>query len=184
VRCADSGGGSGSATGADCGAGIICASTIITITGGNHTGGIGHDGGGSAKRQHHTTKTWCCLFPIPAERRTAAAVPGLGAWLRGREAHQCIGIDISQQRSKQLDAFADQSFDYIITVCDRVREVCPLFPNDPERIHWSFPDPAAIEDAAARDWAFQQTARQLMTRICQLITLIDRDRRSDREYHT
>jgi protein-tyrosine-phosphatase len=90
-----------------------------------------------------------------------------------------MGIDISQQRSKQLDVFANQSFDYIITVCDRVREVCPLFPNDPERIHWSFPDPAAVEDAAARDRAFQQTAHQLMTRIRQLITLIDRERRSN-----
>ena len=90
-----------------------------------------------------------------------------------------IGIDISQQRSKQLDRFADQSFDYIITVCDRVREVCPLFPNDPERIHWSFPDPAAVEDAAARERAFQQTAQQLMTRIRQLLTLIDRERRSN-----
>jgi ArsR family transcriptional regulator, arsenate/arsenite/antimonite-responsive transcriptional repressor / arsenate reductase (thioredoxin) len=92
---------------------------------------------------------------------------------------RAIGIDISQQRSKPLDEFANQSFDYIITVCDRVREVCPLFPNDPERIHWSFPDPAALEDAAARDWAFQQTARQLTTRIGQLIALIDRERRSN-----
>ena len=91
---------------------------------------------------------------------------------------KAMGIDISQQRSKPLDAFANQSFDYIITVCDRVREICPLFPNDPERIHWSFPDPAAIEDAAAREWAFQQTAHQLTTRIRQLITLIDRERRS------
>jgi len=95
---------------------------------------------------------------------------------------KAIGIDISRQRSKHLDAFADQSFDYIITVCDRVREICPLFPNDPERIHWSFPDPAAIEDATARDWAFQRTARQLMMRIRQLIALIDRQRRSDAEY--
>jgi protein-tyrosine-phosphatase len=91
-----------------------------------------------------------------------------------------MGIDISQQQSKPLDTFADQSFEYIITVCDRVREICPLFPNDPERIHWSFPDPAALEDAAARERAFQQTAHQLMTRIRQLITLIDRERRSNR----
>jgi protein-tyrosine-phosphatase len=91
-----------------------------------------------------------------------------------------IGIDISQQQSKHLDTFANQSFDYIITVCDRVREVCPLFPNDPERIHWSFPDPAAVEDPEARSRAFQQTAQQLMTRIRQLLTLIDRARASHR----
>jgi ArsR family transcriptional regulator, arsenate/arsenite/antimonite-responsive transcriptional repressor / arsenate reductase (thioredoxin) len=88
-----------------------------------------------------------------------------------------LGIDISQQQSKHLDAFADQSFDYIITVCDRVREVCPLFPNDPERIHWSFADPAAVEDDATRQRAFQQTAQQLLTRIRHLITLIARQQR-------
>ena len=90
-----------------------------------------------------------------------------------------MGIDISQQRAKHLDEFTNQSFDYIITVCDRVREVCPLFPNDPERIHWSFPDPAAVEDDTAREHAFQQTARQLVTRIRHLITLIDHQRRGN-----
>ena len=88
-----------------------------------------------------------------------------------------IGIDISQQQSKHLDTFANQSFDYIITVCDRVREVCPLFPTDPERIHWSFADPAAVEDDTARERAFQQTAQQLVTRVRHLLTLIDRGQR-------
>lgn len=88
-----------------------------------------------------------------------------------------IGIDISHQQSKHLDTFADQSFDYIITVCDRVREVCPLFPTDPECIHWSFADPAAVEDEAARARAFQQTAQQLVTRARHLLTLIDQGQR-------
>jgi protein-tyrosine-phosphatase len=86
---------------------------------------------------------------------------------------------ISQQHSKHLDVFADQSFDYIITVCDRVREVCPLFPSDPERIHWSFADPAAVEDDAAHERAFQQTGQQLLTRIRHLITLISRQQRGN-----
>jgi protein-tyrosine-phosphatase len=86
-----------------------------------------------------------------------------------------MGIDIRQQHSKHLDSLANQSFDYIITVCDRVREVCPLFPNDPERVHWSFPDPAAIEDADDRTRAFQQTAQQLVVRIQYLLTIIQRE---------
>jgi ArsR family transcriptional regulator, arsenate/arsenite/antimonite-responsive transcriptional repressor / arsenate reductase (thioredoxin) len=90
------------------------------------------------------------------------------------QAMAAIGIDISQQQSKHLDTFAGQSFDYIITVCDRVREVCPIFPNDPEQIHWSFADPAVIEDASARERAFQQTAQQLVTRTRHLLTLIER----------
>ena len=85
-----------------------------------------------------------------------------------------MGIDISRQQSKALDDFVGQSFDYIITVCDRVREVCPIFPDDPERIHWSFPDPATIAQDAERYRAFEQTARQLVTRIHHLLISIDR----------
>jgi protein-tyrosine-phosphatase len=85
-----------------------------------------------------------------------------------------MGIDISQQQSKHLDEFANQSFDYIITVCDRVRETCPRFPDDPEQIHWSLVDPAAVEDRDERARVFSQTAQQLVTRIRYLLTLIDR----------
>ncbi len=60
------------------------------------------------------------------------------------EAMREIGIDISQHRSKSVDEFAAQKFDYIITVCDNARESCPVFPGHAMRIHWSFDDPAAI----------------------------------------
>jgi arsenate reductase (thioredoxin) len=56
-----------------------------------------------------------------------------------------MGIDISSQHSKVLDEYIDQQFDYVITVCDRANESCPIFPGDPERIHWSFADPSAAE---------------------------------------
>jgi arsenate reductase len=55
------------------------------------------------------------------------------------------GIDISEaagHRSKSQDEFRDQSFDYVITVCDEVAEACPIFPGPAQRIHWTFPDPA------------------------------------------
>lgn len=61
------------------------------------------------------------------------------------EAMREIGIDISGHRSKSVDEFVDQQFDYIITVCDNARESCPVFPGDAKRIHWSFDDPAAVE---------------------------------------
>ncbi len=54
-----------------------------------------------------------------------------------------IGIDISGHHSKSIDEFLDQSFDYVITVCDSAREVCPVFPGNAMRIHHSFEDPAA-----------------------------------------
>ena len=56
-----------------------------------------------------------------------------------------IGIDISRHRSKSVDEFTDQGFDYVITVCDNAREQCPIFPGQAKQIHWSFDDPAAVE---------------------------------------
>jgi thioredoxin type arsenate reductase len=56
-----------------------------------------------------------------------------------------IGIDISSHRSKSVNEFIDQKFDFIITVCDNAKEGCPIFPGNAERIHWSFDDPAAVE---------------------------------------
>ena len=55
------------------------------------------------------------------------------------------GIDISGQRAKSMDEFADQSFEYAITVCDEVCEACPYFPNARVHAHWGFPDPSLAE---------------------------------------
>lgn len=60
------------------------------------------------------------------------------------------GIDISQNRTKHLDQFVSQRFDLVITLCDRVREVCPEFPSHPDLVHWSMADPAA-EDPVLKD---------------------------------
>lgn len=88
------------------------------------------------------------------------------------------GIDISHHRSKSLEEFRDQRFDYTITVCDRVKETCPSFPGDPQRIHWSFADPAAVSGPAdrVRD-GFRRTANELQTMIRYLLILIERDSR-------
>ena len=76
-----------------------------------------------------------------------------------------IGIDISLQRSKSVEEFAGQRFDYAITVCDNARESCPVFPGG-TRIHWSVQDPAAAEarGEAALD-AFRAARDELRTRI-------------------
>ena len=60
-----------------------------------------------------------------------------------------IGIDISQNRSKSVDEFADAKIDYILTVCDSAKENCPYFPARIKVIHHSFDDPAAVDGTDA-----------------------------------
>jgi arsenate reductase len=62
------------------------------------------------------------------------------------EAMREIGIDISGHRSKNVDEFVGQRFDYVLTVCDNARESCPVFPDGAVMIHCNFEDPHGIED--------------------------------------
>jgi protein-tyrosine-phosphatase len=83
------------------------------------------------------------------------------------------GLDLAAQVSKHLDAFIDQRFDWVISLCDRVREVCPEFPGHPETIHWSIANPAADDaDDDATYPLFQQTAAELATRIGFLLAVL------------
>jgi protein-tyrosine-phosphatase/DNA-binding transcriptional ArsR family regulator len=77
------------------------------------------------------------------------------------------GIDISGRRSKHLDEFAGRRFDVVITLCDRVREVCPEFPGGPRAVHWSLRDPGAGDEDA-----FEQAAAELERRIGFLLATI------------
>ena len=88
------------------------------------------------------------------------------------------GIDLTVHASKHLEQFADQRFDWVISLCDRVREVCPEFPDQPEAVHWSIPDPAAghADDDGSYP-AFRQTAVELDMRIGFLLAVLtDRTR--------
>ena len=80
------------------------------------------------------------------------------------------GIDISGRRAKHLDTFTGQRFEYVISLCDRVREICPEFPGHPQLIHWSIADPSGEGYPA-----FRRVAAELRTRIGFLLGLIGQD---------
>lgn len=83
-------------------------------------------------------------------------------------------IDVDGRRPRHVDEFAGRRFDYVVSLCDRVREVCPELPGAPEAIHWSIPDPTRDGDTDQETYpAFERTAAELTTRIGFLLQLID-----------
>jgi len=101
--------------------------------------------------------------------RTAGAVEACSAGSRPKAIHpQAVsvmaarGIDLAGARPRHLDEFRGHRFDLVITLCDRVKEVCPEFPGRPRPVHWSIPDPAA--DPGERS-AFERVADDLDRRI-------------------
>lgn len=87
------------------------------------------------------------------------------------------GIDTADLYPKSLDRFVARRFDYVITVCDRAAESCPVFPGDPQRIHWSFEDPAAVSDEEQRRRAFEHAATGLSGRLRIWLSLPEVSRR-------
>jgi ArsR family transcriptional regulator, arsenate/arsenite/antimonite-responsive transcriptional repressor / arsenate reductase (thioredoxin) len=83
------------------------------------------------------------------------------------------GIDVRGRAAKHLSMYSADRFGYVITLCDRVREVCPEFPGHPRHVHWSIPDPAAAGDTDEASYpAFQATAAELEARIGFLLAAI------------
>ncbi len=76
-----------------------------------------------------------------------------------------LGLDISLQRSKAIKEFTGQRFDYVITVCDRAKEACPLFPGASRMVHWSFDDPAAAPESQKLG-VFRRVRDEIKDAIC------------------
>jgi arsenate reductase len=84
-----------------------------------------------------------------------------------------VGIDISEATSKPVGKFLGQPFDYVITVCDRARASCPVFPGGSETLHWGVEDPAdATGTDEARQTAFDQALKELAVRIHTFLPLV------------
>jgi arsenate reductase (thioredoxin) len=85
------------------------------------------------------------------------------------------GIDASGARSKSVDEFLGQSFDYVVTVCDQARQVCPVFPGVHESLHWGYEDPAEASGTEEERLAvFRRVFIQIGERIRQFATLTSR----------
>jgi protein-tyrosine-phosphatase/DNA-binding transcriptional ArsR family regulator len=82
------------------------------------------------------------------------------------------GLDLAGQSSKPLDTFAGEAFDAVVSLCDRVREVCPEFPGRPEVIHWSIPNPATGAPDDVSYPMFRETAAEIATRVDFLLALL------------
>jgi ArsR family transcriptional regulator, arsenate/arsenite/antimonite-responsive transcriptional repressor / arsenate reductase (thioredoxin) len=88
-----------------------------------------------------------------------------------------LGIDAARLHAKPMSSFAGGHFDYVITLCDRVREVCPSWPGEPEQIHWSLPDPSVVDGSEEEALlAFRRTAVELSRRVRYLLAVIAKRR--------
>jgi protein-tyrosine-phosphatase len=144
------------------------------------------DAAGPARRPRRTRVLFLCtgnsarsqIAEALIGRLSGGAVEAFSAGSRPKPLHpnavrvmRARGIDIAGRRAKHLDTFTRRRFDCVISLCDRVREVCPEFPGGPETAHWSIPDPAAEPGGDAETYpAFERTAAELELRIGFLLT--------------
>jgi ArsR family transcriptional regulator, arsenate/arsenite/antimonite-responsive transcriptional repressor / arsenate reductase (thioredoxin) len=111
------------------------------------------------------------------EQRSAGTVEARSAGSQPRPLHPNAvrvmaerGIDISGRPTKSLARFARTRFDRVITLCDKVREICPEFPGGPIAAHWSIADPAALDASDEETYpAFQQVADEIECRVALLL---------------
>lgn len=88
------------------------------------------------------------------------------------EALARVGIDISEARSKPVGMFLGRRFDYVITLCDRARQTCPVFPGGSETLHWGLDDPTEVEGTdAERAAAFDRVLTEVSGRIRRFVPL-------------
>ncbi|MFI4976843.1 MAG: ArsR family transcriptional regulator [Caulobacterales bacterium] len=123
-----------------------------------------------------------------AQARSGGAIEAVSAGSHPRPVHPNAvrvmrdeyGLDLAGHASKPLDVFEGQRFDWVISLCDKVREVCPELPGHPETIHWSIANPATGDPDDVTYPKFQETAAELAGRIGFLLAVLaDRPPRPD-----
>ncbi len=88
---------------------------------------------------------------------------------------QSAGLDATGLRSKSVDEFAGVQFDYVITLCDDARQVCPIFPGADQSLHWGYTDPASVQGTdPERLAAFERVFVQISERVRQFVMVAGR----------
>ena len=123
--------------------------------------------------------TQICRHHHGANNSSISFVLSWRRWVISRHEARCADPGGDEFRStsdsaKHLDEFVSQHFDFVITLCDRVREVCPEFPAHPDLVHWSIPDPALEGSTVRASYpAFERMASELESRIHFLLAAIN-----------
>jgi protein-tyrosine-phosphatase/DNA-binding transcriptional ArsR family regulator len=115
-----------------------------------------------------------------AQARSGGAIKAVSAGSHPRPLHpnalkvmgDAYGLDLTAHRPTHLDSLLGQDFDWVISLCDRVREVCPEFPGQTETVHWSIANPATGEADALTYPQFEKTAAELASRIDFLLAML------------
>ena len=109
------------------------------------------------------------------EAYSAGTAPATRIHPFARRALEAVGINMHEHYPKHLDRYRRRHFDAIITICDSQHEICPSFPDDPQYIHWSFPDLAGVRGSDEEQYAaFKQLGLQLTKRLRLLMTVLYR----------
>lgn len=126
------------------------------------------------------------LFRVAGHGRIEAHSAGIdprGVHPRTIATLEAAGVAADGLRSKSVDEYLGQSFDYVITVCDDARQACPVFPGVAESFHWGYPDPARVEGDEAQAEAFRRVLTDLGTRIHQFLPIAERFAAARRPVH-
>jgi protein-tyrosine-phosphatase/DNA-binding transcriptional ArsR family regulator len=164
---------------------VRCGELLVTAGASLHPGLAWTMGSREARRAPRARVLFLCtgnsarsqMAEVLAERLSDGAVRAASAGSHPKSLHPNAvrvmrerGIDLAGRRSKHLSEFTDRRFDYVISLCDRVREICPEFPGAPQAMHWSVRDPA--REPGTDVPAFERTAAELETRIGFLLETI------------
>lgn len=99
---------------------------------------------GNSCRSQIAEALWNHLAPRRWQAFSAGSQPGDAVYPHAITVLAEMGLDIRKRRPKSIDAFAGQTFDLVVTVCDAANQACPVFPSAARRLHWPFDDPPGI----------------------------------------